>query len=435
MSEDRNAQVVITADSTQYNQSVNQAAKSTDVLNASIGKLSASMDGLMKRSGKKLVMFAAADMAALTGATMIAATLDKQLSTLSATAVNMNKSFSMSQVRSEIRSISREVPLARGEIAQLATSITKLGITTAREVGGMTRSFAAFGAATGESPFALAQGQIGLSRTMGTLIGGTRAISNLNDSVTTLSARGGVGATDILNFAQGIAPTARMAGMSQTDVLGVSTAFTRAGADGGYASNVFSQIINDITRMRSTGSPEIKRYARILGMSDREMGQSSPLQIFDRLVRQVGSTGPNSIGGVRALDALGFDGIRTQKALQALGTEGGFGKWVNEARAAYGSGSAEKGAQAAESNLIDSMEKLRNNFTDIGQSIGEVFLDPITKVAEALVSTFQTFNNTMQPVIKGFGVLAGVVGTLAGAVGTLMQVAGPITSALMARRF
>lgn len=438
MTEDRNAQVVITADTTQYTQGVQQASRETDGLNKSVTALAASMDGLMKRSGKKLVLFAAADMAALSGATMIAATLDKQLSTLSATASAMNKSFSMSQVRSEIRSISRELPMARGEIAQLATSITKLGITTAREVSGMTRSFAMFGAATGESPFTLAQQQIGLSRTMGNLIGGTQRVTNLNDSVTSLAANAGVNATDILGFSQQIAPAARMAGMSQQDVMGVSTAFNRAGADGQYASTAFTSVLNEITRMRASGSPELKRYGRVLGLSDKEMGNGkeglTPLSIFDRIIQKVGP-GTNQNEAIKTLDMLGLDGIRMTRAFQSLGAEGGMGKWVQESREAYGSGSTEKGAEAAENNLVDVMEKLRNNFTDMGQAIGEIFIRPVTELAKLLTLSFQKFNEVMQPAIKAFGLLAGVVGTLAGALGTIMQVAGPLTTALLARRF
>ena len=82
--ETRNANVVLTADISQYNQQTQQAYQQTNRLTESVNKLSQSLDGITKRAGKKLLIFAAADLAALTGVVAVTAKYEKQLQTLRA---------------------------------------------------------------------------------------------------------------------------------------------------------------------------------------------------------------------------------------------------------------------------------------------------------------------------------------------------------------
>lgn len=412
-SEDRNAKVVITADTKQYNQNIKAASAETAKLEKSIAGLTSKLDGLLKRTGKKMMLIGAADLAALTAASTVAATLEKQMSDMEAAAVNMKGALDMGSVKDNIRSLSREFPVARGEIVQLETAITKMGLSATNQVNSMTRAFIQLGGATGESSIGLAQGQIGLSRQMGTLTQNPRTMARQNDATTVLAAQGGVSATDMLSFSQSIAPVAAMSGMSENQVKGVSTAFLRAGANGTYAANVFSQITNDLVRMQQTNSPDIQKYANILGVSQKEISGMNPVDVLDRMTKQTAAG-----GNMRTLDYLGIDSIRAQKALQGLAGEGGVQKWIDVANEASANDKNEtaEAAEVAFTGFFDSMEQLRNRFTDFTQAIGEPILKPLTWLANglnALMGAVQPLTNVISS-IAGIGGGLGGVGLLAG---------------------
>ena len=65
-----------------------------------------------------------------------------------------------------------------------------------------------------------------------------------------------------------VAAEARMTmGMSAQQITGISAAFSKAGADGGAAANVYTKILSDINRSIQYGSPELEAYSDILGVT------------------------------------------------------------------------------------------------------------------------------------------------------------------------
>jgi hypothetical protein len=89
----RTAEVQLSADVSGYTEPVAEAYQQTNLLIQSVNKLSTSLDGITKRTGKKIMLFAAADVAALTAYTVVAAKYEKQLSTIRAQTEITNKSF------------------------------------------------------------------------------------------------------------------------------------------------------------------------------------------------------------------------------------------------------------------------------------------------------------------------------------------------------
>jgi hypothetical protein len=72
--ETRNAEVRLSADVEPYRQSVQGAAQDTSSLATAIDNVATKLDGLQRRVGKKLTLFAAADLAVMGG--MVAVTAD-----------------------------------------------------------------------------------------------------------------------------------------------------------------------------------------------------------------------------------------------------------------------------------------------------------------------------------------------------------------------
>ena len=413
--DERTAKVVVEADTDDYVKNIKKSADETSKLSKGLDTLSKKMDGLTKRTGNKMMLFGAADIAGLSAMSAIAGTLEKQMSTIEGTAANINASlkgfqkFDVARTESAIRATSRDLPVTRGEVARTTTAITKMGITDSASVNKLTPEFVKMGAATGESGVGLAQGQISLSRQMGDT--SVRNIKRQDNVAAGLGAQAGVSATGIMDFAGSLSGSARMAGIDQTDLLGISTAFSRSGADGLYASNTFNKIINEISNMQETGSPEIRKYANAIGVSRDEASNMKPLDIFQKIINEVSNSGER---GTVVMENLGLDGARAQRAIQSVSAEGGVDKWIDEARKQYdapeGEGAVDIGAGAAFGGLFDEMAILRNQFTDLGQVLGSTVLPAfkgVAKLANTLMGIFQ-------PVLEVGAKIAGIGGLAAG---------------------
>ena len=424
--ETRTANVQLTANVDQYQQATAQAARHTNSLTESVNKLVSALDGITKRVGKKILIFSAADAAAMLAYTAIAAKHEKQLSTLAATTAVMSKTNAA--YKKGIEDIARQLPVTGEQVTRLITQINKLGVTSEKQALAMAKTFINLSAATGENVESLAQSMTELSRMMGTLQGSD--LSGFADSLTTVSVKAGVSATGVLQFAQSIAPMARAAGMGQKEIIGISAAFSKAGADGFAAANTFNTMVADITRQTMNGSPQLAKYSNAVGMT---IDQFKGLSASDRIVsifEAVNKAGPDSI---RILDRLGFDGIRAAKSIQAVANEqGGLRQAIDDSVNAFGNGKTETGAQAAFGGLEDQMQLFRTNLEQIAVAIGEKLVPIATAFMSVMNKALDVVNQLAGPLLNVAGLIGGLLAPVAAAVGSLMTMLGPLSTLMMA---
>lgn len=409
--DNRNANVTLTANTQQYQTQMAASTQSTNAMSRAVDTLGQKLDGITKRAGKKLIHFAAGDFAALAGATATAATFEKQLSTLRATADVSGQSFK--GYKASVESAFLKFPIARGQVIDLTNAITNMGVVSTRDVKNLTETFIKLGAATGESSTGLAQGLTQLSRMMGTT--NAQQIGNFANSLLTVSKSAGVSSSGVLQFAQSIAPMARAAGIGEASVLGISTAFSKAGADGFVATNTFNAMASEITQLIQTGSPQLAKYANLIGVTNSQFKKLGTQEALLEIFETIGKQGPKAI---QTLNNLGFEGIRAQSAIQAVAQSGNLRDSINKA---VGSSTDQKNltsaSKAALHGLTDELTLLRNNFTQFGTEIGTTFLTPLTKVVGVLNTLFHAMTTLMRPfapLIAGIGAIAGALAGIAG---------------------
>jgi hypothetical protein len=166
------------------------------------------------------------------------------------------------------------------------------------------------------------------------LMGSTDAtqIGNFANSLLTVSKNAGVSASGVLSFAQAIAPLARQAGISESAVLGISTAFNKAGADGYVAANAFNSIMSATSPSSiATGSPELSKYANLIGVTTQQFKKADPTNSprrdlpGDRQAGPEGHRGPQPDGHRRVQ--------RSQAAIAAVTQSGDLQKQHRRAMA------------------------------------------------------------------------------------------------------
>ena len=393
-----NANVVLSADVGQYQQAMGQATAATNDTTGAIKKLGQTYSTTKQSLKDKITAYDRSSIATLAAGTAAAALFQKQLSGLAAQSAVTGRS--MKDLKGGIESAFTSLPTARSDLVALATQISQMGITSARDIGQLTAQFTKLAAATGGSSGALAASMLAFTNAMGdNSVGNVKAMS---DSLVSLSSHLGVSAQSMLDFSQAIAPLSRVAGITENQVLGLSAAFTKAGADGYVAANTFNSMLENITQLASTGSPELGKYANVLGLTVKQFNALPRAQAVAELFQAINSQGR---AGISTLNNLGIDGVRSISALQSVVSQGDLSQLAMGGNTQ--SGATDKGSKAAFNNLADSLAETRNQMTQYGTYIGTTFLGPLT-AAVNVVNTLVRALGMLKPLLAVPMTLAGL---------------------------
>lgn len=314
-----------------------------------------------------------------------AAQTEQQLSGLAATTVTTGAS--LGKLTASIRQTARDLPIGFQGAKDLTEQFTKMGIAGAgseKQISQLVTASAKLGGATGENMQALAQGMVELSRASGNQNLDPVRFEKLSDSLTTIAAKSGASATGILSFSKAIAPMANAAGIGTTQVLGISAAFSRMGEDGYAAANAINKMMSDMSRSVREGSPEMRNYAQIVGKTTAEfeaLYKAKPAEALTQVTEAIARSGS---GGPRALEQIGIEGVRGQRALQNLVASGGLRPAIEQATAGYGSGATAKAADEAFKGLNDSITELSATSKELADNLGSPLLKPLTAFTDLI---------------------------------------------------
>jgi TP901 family phage tail tape measure protein len=403
--------VTLSADSTQYQQALNQSVSVTNALTDSLARAGAAVSGLWQRTNRKLTFIAAGEVALMTAATVAAANLETQMAQLTGRQAMLHRE-TQSYTKS-ITELRTGFGTTSSQTIQLIQQLNQLQVPF-RQQQNTAGNYLKLAAVTGENVNILASSQQNFMRSMGA---SQRSVENYSSMMAKLNASTGASASATMDFATSIAPISRTLGLGTTQIAGISAAFTKAGQDGFAASNVYTKVMSDINKAAQYGGPELKVYSELLGVSVDQFKKMPKAEVVTQIFESLNKQGPQAI---KTLEQLGLEGVRSQRAIAAVVQQGGFRSAIGTAQAGYGDvGTYTKAAEAAMGGLNSELDKSKETFTAIGQGLGSVFLPALTKVTSVFnslmkyVSGFTTALSDMGPVIKTFA--AGFATLLVGA--------------------
>jgi len=407
----------LNVDATQYLQTMGQAVAVTKQytnvasgLNGRVADLNKGFVGLTNRmTGFNKVNTVAVD---------TAAAYQKQLAGIEAKAAITGKSFA--SLEKTTKSLARNFPIGMGEAVDVVESLMKSGVKSEKQIDSLGKSFVRLGAATGTAASVVGTELLQLNKAMGN---GISQFDALSDSVVGATAKLGGTAPSVIAFSKALAPVAATVGISQTAVIGLSTAMSSLGEDGYRAANTFNKVMLDMNRSIRDGGPDLKAYADLLGTTTDRLSaafKKDPTEVLNRFADAVAKQGPNIS---RQLDALGFDSVRDTRSLTALARAGGPRAAINQAVASYGSGATSQAAEIAMGGVVDEATKLKESMSQVVANVGK----PLLGIAKTQLQIAGAVSNTMASLTESgpgqaaLGVAggAGVAGSLAmGAVQT-----------------
>lgn len=384
-----------------YNTQVQQASNHTEKLVAGVASLALGIG-----STRAVAQGAAADY--------------QQMSSGMAAATRVTHQ-SYGQLSQDVRSLTRQFPEStRGALATVQ-AVQALGVTAKGQegqVGALSKQLERLSAATGEAAPALANDFGQLTREMSSL--DPARVQKFADVLVSSSARSGASAGAITGFAKAIAPMAQAAGVGESSVLGISTSFAKLGDDGYVAANAVSKMFGDLNRAVHDGSNDMAGYANAVGMTIdqfKALYQADPAKAVARVTEAIGKMPAGQ--GQRTLEQLGITGVRAQRAFLEQAQSGGMTADINAARAAYGSGSANKAADTGLSTVQNSLTRLGNAAEDVASAFERPLLHSVNTIVSAAGAVSRGIGNVVSS------------GPVSGALSIGAQAAVP----LMAARF
>lgn len=315
----------------------------------------------------------------------------------------------------DLKSLASEIPVAFGQITQIATIGNQLGIAQGA-ITSFTETVAKFSATTGVSvdSTAMAFGRIG------ELLGvPAQEFEKLGSSIAFAGVNAVATEEQILSVTKEIATTAKMAKFSSADIVGLSTALSSLGIAPEAARGSIIRTFAGINAAISKGGEALEGYASVAGMSAEQFAatwQENGEAGLSALLKGLQGLSNEGANLDTVLRELGMKNVRDIQTVQKLGdnyavytnslkdANQGFkeGTFLGEAYGVIQETVASKLALVSNSfaNLLDSL----------GQgAVGETFKGLLDGVNELLIRMNQLARTPLGQSLGAIAVVASVV--------------------------
>ncbi|MGD9567519.1 MAG: phage tail tape measure protein [Sedimentibacter sp.] len=332
----------------------------------------------------------------------------------------------------EIKSLSTDIPIVTEELAGIGEVAGQLGIAK-NNIMEFSEVMAMLSTAT---TMTAEEGATMLAQFANITQMKPEYYSNLASAIVDLGNNYATTEQKITDMSQGIAASASLAGMSESDMVALSAAVTSLGIETQAGSTSMSKLINELMIAVETGD-NLNEFASIANMSAEKFsdawGQSavSALQAF---VTGLNDTERNGKSATVALTELGITETRMQRMVLSLANSGDL---LNNTLATSSKAWTENTALVAEAEkryaTTQSQLIMRENaYNNLKIAIGDNYtpaLRELYAVETDVLKNITTFVEQNPELVKAVTAFVGVIGVAAGGLAAyvaIMKVAVPL---------
>ncbi len=320
----------------------------------------------------------------------------------------------IAQLRSDFVGLAQTIPESWEELTNIGTLAGQLGIAR-EQVAAFTGVVAKFSATTDVSTDAAATA---FGRLDNILLDSSGNFEGLASSVLRVGVNSVATESQILKISTQIASTAKLAGFTADQVIGLSGALASLGVPPELSRGVVTRVFGQISRAISEGGTNLERFGQLAGVSGKEFAtawDSNAAGAFQDLLGGIKAEGP---AAEQAIRNLGITSVRDVPILLRLANSGTV---VADAfrDAAIGFKTAtELGDQyGVIASTIDSKIKiLGNTIQALGDAIGSGGLPILGDILDGINKRLADFTNFASTdagkVIVSIGLITTALGAL-----------------------
>lgn len=329
------------------------------------------------------------------------------------------------KLSASIRNMAKEMPASATEIAAVAEAAGQLGVPIG-SIEGFTKTMINLGVSTNLSAEEAA--------TSIAKIGNIMQVSG--DDLDSWSAKFGatvVGLgnnfatteSDIVNMANRLAASGKIAGLTTPEILGLSTAMSSVGIEAEAGGTAMTQTLTSISKAVSESGNDLRLYAETAGTTADQFAEkwkTKPAEALQDFIRGLGRAKEEGKDTNKILDELGLTGIRQSNMLKSLGLAAEtMGKAVGLANSEWEKGTAlTDEANKRYETMQSKLQMLKNQLTDVAIEFGGPLLDALKDGLEAakpwigtladLAKQFSSMSREQQQNIIKWGLALAAIG-------------------------
>ena len=317
----------------------------------------------------------------------------------------------LADVEAGLRSMSKELPAAHGEIAAVAEAAGQLGVKSA-DIVRFTRTMIDLGETTNLTS---QEAATSLAQLMNIMRTSPADVDRLGAAVVELGNNGASTERDIVQMAQRIAGAGEVVGLTEGEVLGLANALASVGIEAEAGGSAVSNIMIDISKAVSAGGADLEEWARIAGVTGEEFARRWKADPADALATVIEGMGRlNASGGdvFATLTKLGQSDIRVTRALLSLSGAGDLLRTSLETgnRAFEENNALQIEAEKRYETTAAKVAMARNSVVDMAIELGEHLLPLVIAAAEGVGDFADMVGGMPEPVQGAVAILALLAG-------------------------
>lgn len=222
---------------------------------------------------------------------------------------------------------------------------------------------------------------------------GTSNWERLGSTVVDLGNKFATTEEDIVNMSMRLASTGHLAGLSEADILGLSTAMSAVGIKAEAGGSAMAKLLKKIQVAVETNSESLEDYAKVANMSVDEFStafKDNAVGALSAFIGGLNDTERNGMSAIAVLDDMGLKEVRLSNMILALaGSETVMTDAVKIANEAWGENAALTEEAQKRYETVESQATLvKNALQELGiQAYDEMrplIVDALTEAKEAL---------------------------------------------------
>lgn len=333
----------------------------------------------------------------------------------------------LATLRDGIRDMAKEIPSSANEIAGIAEAAGQLGIKT-DSILSFTRVMSDLGVATNlagdEAASTLAKfaNITGMPQENFDRLGST--IVALGNNLATTEA-------DIAAMAMRLAGAGTQVGMTEAQILSFAGALSSVGIEAEAGGSAFSRVMSDMQLAVETNSKDLKKYAKVAGMTGDQFKKSFQKDAAGAIlefVKGLNNTARNGKSATAVLADMGIEEIRLSDALKrAAGASGVFEDAVKLGSEAWEENTAlAKEAEQRYATTESKIKILGNSVKDLGITAWDAFSGSFGKSIDSANDKVDDLSRAMSS-----GELNGALENVGALFGSLVDAAVSLASAAL----
>lgn len=338
------------------------------------------------------------------------------------------------EMRTGIREMAMEIPTSAEELSRIAEAAGALGIRKA-DILGFTRTVADMGETTDLSTDAAATAFGKLGNVLG-LTGDE--YSRLGSAIVDLGNKGASTESEIVELTLRLAGSAKVAGFTTPQILGMSAALADAGINAEAGGTAMSRVIQKIGLSVAEQSKELSGFAKLAGESAATFSKAwrtDPAKALGSVITGLKNTAAEGGNLDLALKNVGITEARQIDTLKRLAlAQNDVGKAIGIAGSAWQKNNAlqaeaEKRYATVESQLKVFKNTVKDALITLGESLLPVLqnvLNGLKPVVDMIATAFSWFSRLPGPIQTVVFVFAGLVA----AAGPVLMIIGSIATGI-----